>query len=108
MRLSKPVSANNRFLDATRTRAVRRMSEAARMIRGATDPWQGNAYGRMHMTDRQQVWWRPQGRSPFSLDPNKPRGPQIASAIGQCAIIFGGPALGLVAITYYRGRRRAR
>jgi hypothetical protein len=53
------------------------------------------------MSNAQEVWWRPQGRSPFALDPNKPRLPQIASAIGQFSIIFGGPAVGLVTIKYY-------
>jgi len=53
------------------------------------------------MIDVQEVWWRPGGRSPFALDPTKPIGPQIASAVGQSLIIFGGPALGLVAINYY-------
>ncbi|HMF22290.1 MAG TPA: hypothetical protein VKG24_09205 [Pseudolabrys sp.] len=53
------------------------------------------------MTDAQEVWWRPGGRSPFALDPSKPRWPQFVSTIGQCSIIFGGPALGLVTINYY-------
>jgi hypothetical protein len=53
------------------------------------------------MSNAQEVWWRPQGRSPFALDPNKPRLPQIASAISQVSIIFGGPAVGLVTIKYY-------
>src|ERR1043165_3078269 len=55
----------------------------------------------LEMTDVQNVWWRPQGRSPFALDPTKPFWPQIASAVGQFLIIFGGPALGLVAINRY-------
>jgi hypothetical protein len=37
-----------------------------------------------------EVWWRPKGRSPFSFDPTKPRGPQIFAAVWQSAIIFGG------------------
>lgn len=49
----------------------------------------------------QEVWWRPGGRSPFALDPTKPRLPQIASAVGQASIIFGGPVIGLVTIKYY-------
>src|ERR1051326_4814318 len=53
------------------------------------------------MADAQEVWWRPGGRSPFPLDPAKPFWPQIASAAGQSLIIFGGPALGLVAINSY-------
>lgn len=53
------------------------------------------------MTDVQEVWWRPGGRSPFALDPTKPLWPQIASAVGQFLIIFGGPVLGLIAINYY-------
>jgi hypothetical protein len=51
------------------------------------------------MTQAQEVWWRPGGRSPFALDPNKPFWPQIGSAIGQALIIFGGPAIGLLTIT---------
>ena len=53
------------------------------------------------MAHTEDVWWRPEGRSPFALDPTKPRAPQIASAILQCGIIFGGPALGLFAIAHY-------
>jgi hypothetical protein len=53
------------------------------------------------MSNAQDVWWRPQGRNPFALDPTKPRLPQIASAVGQASIIFGGPAIGLVAIGHY-------
>jgi hypothetical protein len=53
------------------------------------------------MAQTQEVWWRPEGRSPFALDPAKPAGPQIIAAIGQFGIIFGGPALGLVAIDRY-------
>ena len=53
------------------------------------------------MTDVREVWWRPGGRSPFTLDPTRPIGPQIASAVGQFFIIFGGPALGLVVINHY-------
>jgi hypothetical protein len=53
------------------------------------------------MAKGQQVWWRPEGRSPFALDPTKPRVPQIASIVGQSLIIFGGPAIGLVTIKYY-------
>jgi hypothetical protein len=53
------------------------------------------------MSNVQVVWWRPGGRSPFALDPTKPRLPQIASAIGQALIIFGGPIIGLVAINHY-------
>ena len=53
------------------------------------------------MAKSKEVWWRPEGRSPFSLDPTKPRWPQIVSAVGQCFIIFGGPALALVTIKYY-------
>lgn len=53
------------------------------------------------MSNVQEVWWRPGGRSPFALDPTKPRLPQIASAIGQTLIIFGGPIIGLVAINHY-------
>src|SRR5689334_11906731 len=53
------------------------------------------------MAHTEQVWWRPEGRSPFSLDPAKPRLPQIISAVVQSAVIFGGPALGLVAIAHY-------
>jgi hypothetical protein len=49
----------------------------------------------------QEVWWRPGGRSPFALDPDKPRWPQIRSAIVQSVIIFGGPLIGLVAINRY-------
>jgi hypothetical protein len=50
---------------------------------------------------QQEVWWRPGGRSPFSLDPGKPKGPQIASAALQMAVIFGGPALAIIAIDRY-------
>jgi hypothetical protein len=53
------------------------------------------------MSSTDQVWWRPGGRSPFALDPHKPFWPQIGSAIGQSLIIFGGPAIGLVAINHY-------
>jgi hypothetical protein len=53
------------------------------------------------MSSTQEVWWRPEGRSPFALDPTKPRWPQIRSAIGQCLIIFGGPLIGLLAIKHY-------
>ncbi len=53
------------------------------------------------MSNVQEVWWRPGGRSPFALDPDKPRRPQIVSAIGQCLIIFGGPLIGLLAIKHY-------
>ena len=49
----------------------------------------------------EQVWWRPEGRSPFALDPTKPAGPQIFSVIWQSGIIFGGPLLGLVTISHY-------
>lgn len=38
---------------------------------------------------------------PFSLDPDKPRWPQILSTIGQSAIIFGGPVLGVISINRY-------
>jgi hypothetical protein len=51
--------------------------------------------------DAQQVWWRPEGRSPFALDPTKPAAPQILSALWQFGIIFGGPLLGLFAINHY-------
>jgi hypothetical protein len=53
------------------------------------------------VSNTQQVWWRPGGRSPFALDPAKPRLPQIVSAIGQSLIIFGGPLIGLLAINRY-------
>ncbi len=53
------------------------------------------------MSDAQHVWWRPGGRSPFALDPTKPRWPQIASIVLQSSIFFGGPALGLAAINSY-------
>src|SRR5689334_6838288 len=53
------------------------------------------------MSEVQEVWWRPGGRSPFALDPSKPRWPQIRSAIGLSFIIFGGPLLGLFAINHY-------
>lgn len=53
------------------------------------------------MADAQQVWWRPEGRSPFALDATKPFWPKIASAVGQSFIIFGGPALSLVTIKYF-------
>jgi hypothetical protein len=39
------------------------------------------------MADAHQVWWRPGGRSPFALDPAKPCGPQIASALGQAGLM---------------------
>ena len=44
---------------------------------------------------------RVHNESPFALDPRKPRAPQITSAICQLAVIFGGPALGLVTINHY-------
>ncbi len=53
------------------------------------------------MSNAQEVWWRPGGRSPFALDPTKPQLPQIASMIAQGLIIFGGPAIGLVTINDY-------
>ena len=53
------------------------------------------------MADRQRIWWRPEGRSPFSLDPSKPRGPQIVSIVWQSVNIFGGPLLFLIAAKYY-------
>lgn len=53
------------------------------------------------MSNVQEVWWRPGGRSPFALDPTKPRLPQIATAIVMALIIFGGPLIGLVAINHY-------
>jgi len=53
------------------------------------------------MSNVQEVWWRPGGRSPFALDPTKPRLPQMGSMVGQFLIIFGGPAVGLVTIKYY-------
>src|ERR1043166_1632980 len=53
------------------------------------------------MAYTEQVWWRPGGRSPFSLDPDKPRGPQIVEAVFQTGVIFGGPLLALVAINHY-------
>ena len=54
-----------------------------------------------HLGQKQNVWWRPGGRSPFSFDPAQPRGPQILAAVWQSAIIFGGPLLGLVTINSY-------
>jgi hypothetical protein len=53
------------------------------------------------MNGAQNVWWRPEGRSPFSLDPHRPVLPQIVSIAGQNLVIFGGPLLGLVAIQHY-------
>jgi hypothetical protein len=53
------------------------------------------------MSKTQEVWWRPGGRSPFALDPAKPRLRQIISNINQSLIIFGGPAIGMVAMKYY-------
>jgi hypothetical protein len=53
------------------------------------------------MSNIQEVWWRPGGRSPFALDPTKRRLPQIGSAIWQSLVIFGGPAIGLAAINHY-------
>jgi len=53
------------------------------------------------MSNVQEIWWRPGGRSPFALDPTKPRLPQIGSMVGQLLIIFGGPAIGLVTVKYY-------
>ena len=37
------------------------------------------------MSNVQEVWWRPGGRSPFALDPTKPRLPQIGAMVGQPA-----------------------
>lgn len=54
-----------------------------------------------HLGQKQNVWWRPGGPSPFSFDPAQPRGPQIFAAVWQSAIIFGGPLLGLVTINSY-------
>jgi hypothetical protein len=53
------------------------------------------------MSNIQEVWWRPGGRSPFALDPTKRRLPQIASIVGQSLIIFGGPLIGLMTIRSY-------
>lgn len=54
------------------------------------------------MSNAQEIWWRPGGRSPFALDPTKPRlQQQIASMVGQASIIFGGATIGLVAIKHY-------
>jgi hypothetical protein len=53
------------------------------------------------MSTTQEVWWRPGGRSPFALDPDKPRLPQIISIVWQSLIIFGGPLIGLFAINRY-------
>jgi energy-converting hydrogenase Eha subunit A len=53
------------------------------------------------MSSSEQVWWRPEGRSPFALDPDKPFWPQIISIVWQSLIIFGGPVIGLVTINYY-------
>ncbi len=53
------------------------------------------------MAGAQNVWWRPDGRSPFSLDPHKPVAPQVVSIVGQGLVIFGGPLLGLIAIEHY-------
>jgi hypothetical protein len=47
------------------------------------------------------VWWRPEGRSPFSFNPEQPLGPQIFAAVWQLGIIFGGPLLALVTINKY-------
>ncbi len=48
-----------------------------------------------------EVWWRPEGRSPFSFDPAKPLAPQIVSAALQSVVIFGGPLIGLAAIANF-------
>jgi hypothetical protein len=53
------------------------------------------------MSTTQEVWWRPGGRSPFALDPDKPRLPQIISIVWQSLIIFAGPLIGLLAINRY-------
>ena len=53
------------------------------------------------MANRQRIWWRPEGRSPFSLDPSSPRGPQILSIVGQCINILGGPLLFVIAAKLY-------
>src|SRR5438067_4496789 len=53
------------------------------------------------MGNAQEVWWRPGGRGPFALDPDKPRLPQIISIVWQSLIIFGGPLIGLLAINHY-------
>jgi hypothetical protein len=53
------------------------------------------------MSNAQNVWWRPEGRSPFSLDPHRSVLPQIVSIAGQSLVIFGGPLLGLVGIQHY-------
>jgi hypothetical protein len=53
------------------------------------------------MNGTQNVWWRPEGRSPFSLDPHKPVGPQVVLIVGQSLVIFGGPLLGLMGIQHY-------
>jgi hypothetical protein len=57
------------------------------------------------MSNVQEVWWRPGGRSPFALDPTKPRLPQIGSMVGQFVIILGGPAIaGYVRLVLGQGR----
>jgi len=40
-------------------------------------------------------------RDLFSLDPSKPKNPQILAVILQFLVILGGPALGLAAIKFY-------
>jgi hypothetical protein len=40
-------------------------------------------------------------RDLFSLDPSKPKNPQILAVILQFVVILGGPALGLAAIKFY-------
>jgi hypothetical protein len=49
----------------------------------------------------QEVWWRPGGRNPFALDPDKPALQQIGGNIAAVGFIVGGPVLGLVTIRQY-------
>lgn len=57
----------------------------------------------LHITSEEkgERMGRERQRSIFSLDPSKPKTPQVISAFLQSAVIFGGPLLGMFAIERY-------
>jgi hypothetical protein len=48
-----------------------------------------------------EAWWRPEGRSPFALDPSRPARPQVIAILAHLFVILGGPLLALVTINHY-------
>jgi hypothetical protein len=53
------------------------------------------------MADARQVWWQPEGRSPFDLELDQPRLPQILWAAVGAAVIFGSPLVLILMINYF-------